>query len=81
MLMMAYPLWCNKYLLLIQHRRNKKKVPLFSPHLPSSPQNNPGQRGQRVAWAKAGLLAKLSHCDSKSSFNKVHAVYNFIIFC
>lgn len=27
-----------------------------------------------------GLPAKLSHCDSKSSFNKVHAVYNFIIF-
>lgn len=36
MLMMAYPLWCNKYLLLIQHCKNKK-VPLFSHHLPPSP--------------------------------------------
>lgn len=27
--------------------------------------------------AEGGFLC---HCDSKSSFNKVHAVYNFIIF-
>lgn len=37
-------------------------------------------RGEKRKKTQRGLLAKLSHCDSKSSFNKVHAVYNFIIF-
>lgn len=34
MLMMPYPLWCNKYLLLIQHCKNKKKKKKSPPFLP-----------------------------------------------
>lgn len=40
----------------------------------------PGTAVRRAGHTEGARLAKLSHCDSKSSFNKVHAVYNFIIF-
>lgn len=56
----------------IEPRSKEKKAEVWERH------GDGGERKKKKT--QRGLPAKLSHCDSKSSFNKVHAVYNFIIF-